>query len=89
MSQGGGGGGVQRISIFLETAPGLSPHILTKLMNAQRRTALFFVTQGVGCALCICDLGISFVSQGVGCASCMCDWVIIVLHRNTEKKGNY
>ena len=24
-------------------------------MNAQRRTALIFVTQGVGCASCMCD----------------------------------
>ena len=32
-----------------------SSHILTKLIDAQRRTALFFVTQGVGCASCMCD----------------------------------
>ena len=36
-----------------------SPHILTKFMDAQRRTALIFVTQGVGCASCMCDWGIS------------------------------
>ena len=36
-----------------------SSHILTKFMDAQRRTALFFVTQGVGCASCMCDWGIS------------------------------
>ena len=30
-----------------------SSHILTKFMDAQRRTALIFVTQGVGCASCI------------------------------------
>ena len=36
-----------------------SSHILTKVMDAQRRTALFFVTQGVGCALCMCDWGIT------------------------------
>ena len=34
--------------------------ISTKLMDAQRRTALFFVTQGVGCASCMCDWDISF-----------------------------
>ena len=28
-------------------------------MEAQRRTALFFVTQGVGCASDMCDWGIS------------------------------
>ena len=33
-------------------------HILTKLLDAQRRTALIFVTQGVGCASCMCDSGI-------------------------------
>ena len=27
-------------------------------MDAQRRTALIFVTQGVGCASCTCDWGI-------------------------------
>ena len=27
-------------------------------MDAQRRTALIFVTQGVGCASCMCDWGI-------------------------------
>ena len=37
-----------------------SSHILTKFMDAQRRTALFFVTQGVGCASCMCDWGISW-----------------------------
>ena len=31
-----------------------SSHVL---MDAQRRTALFFVTQGVGCAPCMCDWG--------------------------------
>ena len=35
-----------------------SSHILTKFMDAQRRTALIFVTQGVGCASCMCDWGI-------------------------------
>ena len=35
-----------------------SSHILTKFMDAQRRTAQMFVTQGVGCASCMCDLGI-------------------------------
>ena len=30
-----------------------SSHILTKY--AQRRTALYFVSQGLGCALCMCD----------------------------------
>ena len=33
-------------------------HILTKFMGAQRRTVLIFVTQGVGCASCMCDWGI-------------------------------
>ena len=32
--------------------------ILPKFMDAQRRTALFVVTQGVGCASCMCDWGI-------------------------------
>ena len=35
-----------------------SSHILTKFMDAQRRTALIFVTHGVGCASCMCDWGI-------------------------------
>ena len=35
-----------------------SSHILTKFMDAQRRNALFFVTQGVGCVSCMCDWGI-------------------------------
>ena len=30
-----------------------SSHILTKFMDAQRRTALLFVTQGVVCASCM------------------------------------
>ena len=34
-------------------------HSLTKFMDAQRRTTLYFVTQGVGCASCMCDWGIS------------------------------
>ena len=33
-------------------------HILTKMLDSQRRTALLFVTHGVGCASCMCDLGI-------------------------------
>ena len=33
-------------------------HILTKLMDAQRRTVLISVTQGVGCASYMCDSGI-------------------------------
>ena len=32
-----------------------SSHILTKFMDAQRHTALIFVTQGVGCSLYMCD----------------------------------
>ena len=35
-----------------------SSHILTKFMDAQRRTALFFVAEGVGCASCMCDWAI-------------------------------
>ena len=35
-------------------------HILTKFMDAQRRAALFFVTQGVSCASCMCDWGIIY-----------------------------
>ena len=35
-----------------------SSHILTKFMDAQRRTALIFVTQGVGCTSCICVTGV-------------------------------
>ena len=35
-----------------------SSHILTKFMAAQRRPALV-VTQGVGCASCMCDRGIA------------------------------
>ena len=38
-----------------------SSHILTKFMDTQRRTALLFVTQGVGCASCMCDWGILHV----------------------------
>ena len=34
-----------------------SSHILTKFMAAQRRT------QGVGCALCMCDLGITSMQR--------------------------
>ena len=34
-----------------------SYHILTKFMDTQRRTALIFATQGVGCA-CVCVTGI-------------------------------
>ena len=30
-------------------------------MDAERRTALFFVTQSVGCASCMCDSGIQYV----------------------------
>ena len=30
-------------------------HVLTKFMDAQRRTAQFFLTEGVGCASCMCD----------------------------------
>ena len=36
-------------------------HILPKFMDAQRRTALIFVTQGVGCAWCMCDWGIRYL----------------------------
>ena len=36
-----------------------SSHILTKFMDAQRRTALIFVTPGMGCASCMCDWGIT------------------------------
>ena len=36
-----------------------SSHILTKFVDAHRRTAQFFVTQGVGCASCMFDWGIS------------------------------
>ena len=48
-----------------------SSHILTKFMDAQRRTALIFVTQGVGCASCMCDWGINEfeLSYSVGYAS--------------------
>ena len=35
-----------------------SSHVLTKFMDAQRRTTQIFVTQGVGCASCMCDWGI-------------------------------
>ena len=41
-------------------------HILTKFLNAQRRTALIFVTQGVGCASCMCDWGIKYILKFVG-----------------------
>ena len=37
-----------------------SSHLLTKFMDAQRRTALFFVTQGMGYASCMCDWGINY-----------------------------
>ena len=35
-----------------------SSHVLTKFMDAQRRIAQIFVTEGVGCASCMCDWGI-------------------------------
>ena len=35
-----------------------SSHIMTKFMDAQRRTTLIFVTQGVDCASCICVTGV-------------------------------
>ena len=38
-------------------------HILKKIMDAQRRTALIFVTQDVGCAPCMCDWGITLMSS--------------------------
>ena len=34
-----------------------SPHVLTKIMDAQRRTAQNFVTQGVGCGR-VCVTGV-------------------------------
>ena len=37
-----------------------SSHNLIKFMDAQRRTALIVVTQGVGCASCMCDWGIKW-----------------------------
>ena len=40
-----------------------SSHVLTKFMDAQRRTAQFCVTQGVGCASCMCDRGITFIRR--------------------------
>ena len=36
-----------------------SSHILTKFSDAHRSTALIFVTQGVCCASCMCDWGIT------------------------------
>ena len=36
-------------------------HFLTKSMDAQRRTALICVTQGVGSASCMCDWGMKSV----------------------------
>ena len=43
-----------------------SSNILTKFMDAQRRTALIFVTQSVGCASCMWDWGIpGYVRQKV------------------------
>ena len=38
-----------------------SAHFLTKFMDAQRRTALILVTQGVGCVSCMRDWGIGHV----------------------------
>ena len=38
-----------------------SSHILTKFMDAQRRTALIFVTQGLGCVSCMCEWFISYM----------------------------
>ena len=35
-----------------------SSYVLTKFMDAQQRTALIFVSQGVGCASGMCDSGI-------------------------------
>ena len=54
---------------------GFSHYILTKFMDAQRRTTLVFVTQGVGCASCMCDWGIrsgrnSFCPVGPSCILC-------------------
>ena len=46
-------------TLYIRLKLGGSSHILTKFMDVQRRTFLFFVTQGVGCALCMCDWGIS------------------------------
>ena len=40
-----------------------SSQILTTFMDAQRRTAPFFVTQGLGCASCMCDWGIRMLTQ--------------------------
>ena len=48
-----------------------SSHILTKSMDAQRRTALICVTQGVGCTSCMCDWGISNGRNGD-----LSDWVL-------------
>ena len=36
-----------------------SSYILTQFMDAQRRTALIFVTHDVGCASCMCDRAMS------------------------------
>ena len=42
-----------------------SSHILTKFLDAQRRTALISVTQCVSCASCMCDWGINTSSAGI------------------------
>ena len=34
-------------------------------MDAQRRTALIFVTEGVGCASCMCDWGIKQAESNI------------------------
>ena len=49
-----------------------SSHIPTKFMDAQRRTALIFVTQGVGCSSCMCDCSIKSTRPGFQIMSSPC-----------------
>ena len=46
-------------TLYIRLKLASSSHILTKLLDAQRRTALICATQGVDCASCMCDWGIT------------------------------
>ena len=50
-------------TLYIRLKLAASSHILAKFMDAQRRTTLFFVTQGVGCVSCMCDWGITLLHQ--------------------------
>ena len=67
--------------IRLKTAG--SSYILTKFLDAQRRTALFFVTQGVGCGSCMCDWGIR-VDIRISTNQRIDIWVILCTFQNNK-----